>query len=383
MEEELTFVLISLLENKISEILKRLFSKEKINILKELKPIFDLQEIKNAIYAFFENFKVTDLFAEIFEINRNRDILDKQEFYLYFCDITFNKAKYPIFYIPFVVKRENDILMIEFDSQVYINKKAIEYIVQEYNKEKGKKGNLKTVSERIIYLAQHQNNFRDVINEILNEIVNFFELDSNIDINNPAQQTAKSFLTRISNTCYIALFDKSDEALVNDYEEILQLLESENSVIAGAFHELIEDFIHKDPVKFNLEIKGEWSDKSVPDKLVFSSPIPLNEQQLQIVSALKKDGCKYITVGGPPGTGKSHTITAILFNAVLNNQSVLMLSDKKEALDVVEDKLTQTIDIARQEKNFQNPILRLGKTGNAYAKILARSSIDKDRKSVV
>jgi ssDNA-binding Zn-finger/Zn-ribbon topoisomerase 1 len=376
MEEELTSVLVALLENKISEILKHLLSKEKINISKELEPVFSLEEIKNTVYAFFESFKVTDLFLEVFEIERNRNILDKQEFYLYFCDITFNKTKYPIFYIPFVVARQGDILSIEFDSQVYINKKALEYITQEYNEEKGKKGNLKTISERIIYLAQHQDDFRDVVSGILNEIVNFFELDSSIDINNPTQQISKSFWTRISNTCYIALFDKSDEALVNDYEDILQKINEGDSVLATAFNKLIEDFIQKNPDPFNPEIEEEWDNTETSDRLVFTSPIPLNSEQLQILAAVRKDNCKYITVEGPPGTGKSHTITAVVFDAILKNQSVLVLSDKKEALDVVEDKITDTMNKVRYDKNFQNPILRLGKTGSTYSQILSTTSIE-------
>lgn len=54
----------------------------------------------------------------------------------------------------------------------------------------------------------------------------------------------------------------------------------------------------------------------------------------------------------------------------------MVLSDKKEALDVVEDKITQTMNKVRYDKNFQNPILRLGKTGNTYNSILANSAID-------
>lgn len=375
MEEELTSILSLLLENKISEILKFLLSKEKIDIPKQLKDVFEIQDIKSNISSFFESFQVGDLFAEIYEMERNRTILDKQEFYLYFCDITFNKAKYPIFYIPFSIGKQSDLLTIEFDSQVYINKKALEYITQEYNQEKDKKGNLKTITERIIYLAQHQNNFQELLNEILSEIINFFELDKSIDINKPEPQVAKSFLVRVSNTCYVALFDKSDEALVNDYEEILRLLDSDDSVLGGAFNKLIDDFIYKDPKNFYIEIQEEWNEQETQDKLVFQSPIPLNEEQLQILSAIKKDDCKYIIVQGPPGTGKSHTITAVLFNAILKNQSVLVLSDKKEALDVVEDKITETMNRVRTDENFQNPVLRLGKTGNAYAKILSPISI--------
>jgi len=375
MEEELTSVLSLLLENKISEILKFLLSKEKIDIPKQLKDVFEIQDIKSNISSFFESFQVNDLFAEIYEMERNRTILDKQEFYLYFCDITFDKAKYPIFYIPFYAGKQNDLLTIEFDSQVYINKKALEYINQKYNQEKDKKGNLKTITERIIYLAQYQNNFQELINGILNEITNLFKLDKTIDISKSEPQIATSLLVRVSNTCYIALFDKSDEALVNDYEEILRLFAAGDNVLAETFNKLIDDFIHKEPKKFDIPIQEEWNEQETQDKLVFQSPIPLNEEQLQILSAIKKDDCKYITVQGPPGTGKSHTITAVLFNAILKNQSVLVLSDKKEALDVVEDKITETMNRVRTDENFQNPVLRLGKIGNAYAKILSPISI--------
>lgn len=375
MEEELTSILIRSIENKISEIVKMILAKDKVDIYKQLESVFDLKDVKTSVFSFFESFKVGDLFAEVYEMERNQTILDKQEFYLYFCDITFSKAKYPIFYIPFSISKQNDSLNLEFDSQVYINKKALEYISQEYNQQKNKKGNLKTISERIIYLAQHQADFKNEIFEILTEITNFFELDGNIDLSNFEPQVSKSLLVRMSNSCYISLFDKSDEALVNDYEEILQLLSEEDSVLARAFNELIDDFINKDPKTFTIDIQEKWNEQEVQDKLVFQSPIPLNEEQLQILSAIKQDECKYITVQGPPGTGKSHTITAVVFNAILKNQSVLVLSDKKEALDVVEDKITETMNKVRTDDNFQNPVLRLGKIGNAYAKILSPMSI--------
>ncbi len=135
MEEELTAVLVAPLENKISEIVKLILAKTEVDVAKQVKGVFEVKDVKSSIVSFFENFQVGDLFAEIYEMERNRTILDKQEFYLYFCDITFNNAKYPIFYIPFSVGKRGDALAVEFDSQVYINKKALEYITQEYNRE--------------------------------------------------------------------------------------------------------------------------------------------------------------------------------------------------------------------------------------------------------
>jgi len=101
MEEELTLTLVSLLKNKESEVLKFLISNEKINIQKELKSVFSVKEVTATVSSFFEDFKVTDLFYELFELDRNKKILDKQEFYLYFGEIGFNKVKYLIFLHPF------------------------------------------------------------------------------------------------------------------------------------------------------------------------------------------------------------------------------------------------------------------------------------------
>jgi hypothetical protein len=377
MEEELASTLVELLSNKVSERLRLVIGKEKADIVGGLSSVFELSEIKARVSAFFEALRVGDLFMELFEMERNQKILDKQEFYLYFCDITYNKAKYPIFYIPLTVERSGESLNIEYDSQVYINKRALAYIVQEINELEQKRGTLKTASERIIYLAQHEHDFPQYVTSVLTELANVFELDKTIDIADAHPQIAKSQSVRVSNTCYVSLFDKSDEALVNDYEEILQLLDagSENP-LAAEFHKLIDDFINKEPKSFNGEVEEEWDGAQSSDKLVFNSPIPLNSEQRQILTALNKDGCRYITVEGPPGTGKSHTITAVVFEAILKDHSVLVLSDKKEALDVVEDKITETMDRVRYDKNFQNPILRLGRTGSTYSQILSASSID-------
>jgi len=376
MEDELASIFCKSLEDKIADVVKLLIIGEKPDAKRELAFVFDLKEVTNDIDGFFEDYQVKDLYAELYEIYRNKNLLDKQDTYLYFYDISFQNTKYPIFYLPFNIEKETDTLKIEFDSQVYINKRAIEYIVQQYNELSQRKGSLTTIGERIIYLALYKDGFPAMVSGIINEITDFFELDSAININDSAIQVARSSLIKVSNSCYINLSEKSDEALINDYEEILQLLSQEDSILGEAFNGLIDDFIRKEPTSFDSEIADEWDDKEIGDKLVFETPVPLNSEQRQILAATKKEGCKYITVEGPPGTGKSHTITAIVCDAILNDQSVLVLSDKKEALDVVEDKITQTMDQVRYDKNFQNPILRLGKTGNTYSQILSSASID-------
>ena len=374
-QEELTEVLVKGVEDKASELINLSIIGDNPNIPKSLGETFNYEFVCESITNFFSQFQVGDLYSELFEIDRNRGILDKQEFYYYFYDVTFRKVKYPIFYTPLFVTRDKDVFKIEFDSQIYINKKALEFIVQENNVENNLKGTLQSIKERIIYLAEGELKVKSSIEGILSEIEGAFELTSVASLEIDKRVVSNSKTVQVSNAGYVALFDKSDEALVNDYEEILQGIGEDDSVLALEFSKLISDFIEKEPDVIISEVESEWRGLDIAERLVYKSPIPLNSEQRQVVSALKKSRCKYVTVEGPPGTGKSHTITSILFDAVLDNQSVLVLSDKKEALDVVEDKIISTLRSVRNSDNFQNPILRLGKAGSNYSKILSPQSI--------
>lgn len=382
METELTESISTQAISNITEILKNTIAGNKVNLEKEVKSSFDLAGIRDIVVTFFEDFKVKDAYSDLLELDRNRNILDKQDFYFYFHDISFEKVRYPIFYIPFAIERNNGDFKILFDSQVYINKKALEYIVERYNSDTGKRAKLRTISDRIIYLAQNERPLVETMQAILDEIVEFFGLDNQSDATSTEQLVSKGLFSRITNSYYINLFDKSDEALLNDYEDILEAIELDpDGKIAQEFCGLIEEFVEKDPKSIVKEIEDDWNDCSVPEKLVMKSPIPLNSEQIKILRALDNEDSKYLIVEGPPGTGKSHTITAAVFNHILENKSVLVLSDKKEALDVVEDKINDTIMKVRIDDKFQNPILRLGRIGNKFNKILSTSVVNEIMKN--
>ena len=68
-----------------------------------------------------------------------------------------------------------------------------------------------------------------------------------------------------------------------------------------------------------------------------ASSIPLDPAQESIVSSLwESDG---LVVQGPPGTGKSQVIAEMAVSAVLKGMNVLVVSEKKAALDVVRSRL--------------------------------------------
>jgi len=379
MEESLVAILTDPLEDLISECVTSVYDGQPEDIADQIPQILDGVFVRGSIESYFSSCSVSDLFFEIKELVDNNLILDKQDLYLYFCDIRFLKDKYPLFYVPLTITKAAGSFQAVCEPTVYINKKAIEYVVQEFNKEREQQGTIKSIAERIIYPQEHRAPLPEVLGNVLSDIVDYFCLSPEIDLVGALRQEAQGLSVAVSNSMYICIFDKSDEALVNDYEEILELMKSQDDDLIDRFTGLINDFIGSSPKPFKRKVDDEWDKTPTDQKLVFSSPIPLNPEQRQILQALNKEDCKYIAVQGPPGTGKSHTITAIVFQAILRKQSVLVLSDKKEALDVVEEKITDVMNRVRRSDDFQNPILRLGKTGSTYNQILSTTSVNKIR----
>ena len=140
------------------------------------------------------------------------------------------------------------------------------------------------------------------------------------------------------------------------------------------FKNIINDFLINEPHVITESLEDEWEGLGVTERLNYKSPIPLNSEQLKILRALKNDKCKYIVVEGPPGTGKSHTISAIAFDYILEGKSILILSDTREALDVVENKINNTLDKVRGETST---VLNRGE-GGGQSKRGSKSSTKTD-----
>lgn len=63
----------------------------------------------------------------------------------------------------------------------------------------------------------------------------------------------------------------------------------------------------------------------------------LNKSQEDVLTFIQRND--KLVVHGPPGTGKSQTITSLIADAILKDQNVLVVSEKKTALDVVYSRL--------------------------------------------
>lgn len=365
-------------EKIISDFLKKQNFSSKDDVIKDIQDIIKKGNIKD-LASYLSQYVILDFYDELYDLWKNKQVMDKQDFYLYFLDIKYENIVYPLFYIPVSIDRTNEgKFNFEFDPVFLINKKAIQYVSKKVADEQNKDWRI-DLPPRHLYLSNFEGNgeLLKKLQGILNELCDFFGLRS-FQINSSAPIEVKNDKVRLTNNCYLSIFDKSDEALLNDYEELLNLaLSGEEAKALEIFSKLSTDYLFENPMNFEREVEQEYDNQSVSEKLAYNSPIPLNKEQLQVLRAIDKKDCERIIIEGPPGTGKSHTITAIIYNALLSKKSVLMVSDKKEALDVVEEKINDVLDKMKLDDFIQNPIVRLGKKENTFAGIFKQINYDK------
>ena len=376
LETDATARIYALAEDSIANILEEFFAEaNKDYVLSNaLNSLFDIETVRSALKEFFRDFSAKDAYADILQLNRNKDMLDKTELYAYFGEIGIDNNSFPLFYTPISVEQEDSKISMTFENRVFVNIKAIEFVVQQNNTSTSSTESVAGNFERIIYF-EDKKGLLPALQKTIDSCRDALGLTKPVELKQPTQQIANNMVARVSNRLQLFLFDKSDESLINDYEEIID----NQSELTEAFAELIESFVTEQPANVIEDVALEWEEKTIQDKLIVDSPIALNEEQKQVLLALQKPDCKVAILEGPPGTGKSHTITAIVCKALLEGQSVLVLSDKEEALDVVQDKISTTLSTIRHDKDFQNPILRLGKSSSGLAKVIEGHSLERVR----
>lgn len=335
----------------------------------------DVERVKLVLREYFEHFGAADLFVDFRELIASRQLLENSTIYLNVGEILYAKNKFPLYYIPLDVDLDGASVQMEFQGFVYVNKPACDYIAGELTKRTGRV-TPNPVSERIFH-QEGDATFVGLIEQTLHRILAGLNCNGELDFKSPEVQYAEGDEFRISNALSLSLADNADEAIVNDYEVLMSGLDSDNPLLT-AFADLVEAFLSKNPISIEAEIDAQWQNAEVAERLVFESPLPLAEEQRKLVQAVHHKDSRIIVVEGPPGCGKSHSLAALAFDVIREGKNVLILSDKKEALDVVESKLNDVFERVRgEEGEYVNPVLRLGKDSANYAKIVNSGSIQK------
>jgi len=146
-----------------------------------------------------------------------------------------------------------------------------------------------------------------------------------------------------------------------DFENIIG-----NRSINKVLNDLVKDW---DPHDFSEFGRDPLSGKEIEEKGLGASEKnllyinPLNSAQENVLTGIQKNDA--LVVQGPPGTGKSQVITALIVSEIMHGRNVLMVSEKKTALDVVYSRLgtlskyCMLIDDTGDKKNFYDQIGRM------------------------
>ncbi|XKH53101.1 DUF4011 domain-containing protein [Citricoccus nitrophenolicus] len=101
---------------------------------------------------------------------------------------------------------------------------------------------------------------------------------------------------------------------------------------------LVDHLIHHPTEVFEDSAATDAAEEPIElDDLVAKLPVPADGTQLDSV-AMSKQGRSFV-IEGPPGTGKSQTITNLLAAAMADGKKVLFVAEKSAALDVVSSRL--------------------------------------------
>ena len=143
---------------------------------------------------------------------------------------------------------------------------------------------------------------------------------------------------------YIGIFSFSSFVMWNDLHSRYDVI-SQNKIVKS----LIEQKISWNAYDENLNSSQQDEEKIQEITYDLSSkdnkkqetylPISLDASQLAAVTEAAKG--KSFILHGPPGTGKSQTITALIANALGNGQKVLFVAEKRAALEVVQERLAK------------------------------------------
>lgn len=144
---------------------------------------------------------------------------------------------------------------------------------------------------------------------------------------------------RLHNQAIIGHFPQGNSAILKDYEQFLNMLAEGNSnfgivkELLGAGDEVDESFISDNLPTAIDDVLDERLKKEKTKFLVLDT----DASQERIIDSLETE--RGMVVHGPPGSGKSQVIVNMIANAMAKKQKIMLVTQKRAALDVVYQRL--------------------------------------------
>jgi very-short-patch-repair endonuclease len=354
---------------------KHLARRDDAAVSEALTTFLSLATAQEAFSTYFAAFVTADAFLEFRDLETYTTISEGVQMYLYIGSCRFRDVQYPLFFVPVQVDRLPDAqgYQLTLINQLFANRAAIDFVLHELAQAKMREW-LSPIQDRINYLAGEQSIY-EVARGLFAMVANAMDLAGQAELRSTASEASTADVT-LSPSLHLCAFERGEEALVNDYEELIELARKGGGAIVKLFEDMVDGMLTRNPKSIATAVDTEWDALSLPERLVCDTPIPLNEEQRKILLAVRNPEGRIVVVEGPPGTGKSHTITAIAADCALNQRSCLVLSDKNEALEVVQAKLSEAMNRVRHDRDFPNPLLRLGRQDANFKKLVGNQTLN-------
>lgn len=136
---------------------------------------------------------------------------------------------------------------------------------------------------------------------------------------------------RVEDTVDLSILQFAKFRLWKDLDENWDVL-AENPLVSHLIHTPLETF--EDPLAASTDAVSPSVDL---DELGAVVPVPADGSQLEAVADAVAG--RTFVLEGPPGTGKSQTITNLLARSLAGGKRVLFVAEKRAALDVVKTRL--------------------------------------------
>ena len=236
--------------------------------------------------------------------------------------------KAPLFLIPLKITKEKNSSKYNFDlnfEEIIFNHTLQEKLKKDFD-----------INLNFLNLAFNEINCDSIdidlqIKEKIDEIKKIIKisLDESISFDKNYQITNEVYLANFSFSRYSIYKELEENSEFFQEQEILKYLFDRNNIDHRNDHNL--DFSEDSEKNPRYFIDEKYSEKDL------FTVLPADSSQLKAI-LLASSGNSFV-LQGPPGTGKSQTITNIIAQLIANGKSILFVSAKMAALDVVYEKL--------------------------------------------
>ena len=116
------------------------------------------------------------------------------------------KKKFPIFYLPIELKEDikNGEFKIEFQNEIFINKKVIDFATQEFNKQNSSVNLIQIIDRKLV--PSEEENLLGSMQELISKLQSTFRLEGALDLSSYDDQKLKSIFLRQTTKNFFCCF---------------------------------------------------------------------------------------------------------------------------------------------------------------------------------